>query len=424
MATLRLAIAALLLAGVTSTAVNVFADWPEFRGPGSRGYVAQGSIPSSWTDDDYVWRHETGSRDVGSPAIIDGKIFYLASRPNESKIIVESLDLRSGEPIWTKEFTQRPHHLHTRNTMASSTPAVDEEHVYVAWSDPQHTNLVCLDHEGNQIWKRDFGSWQSSHGFGTSPRIFGSMVLLFNSQQASQLDPGQSPGRSRVVAVDRKTGEPIWESELTATRTCYGVPAIYQPESGGPPQIIDANTGDGMFGLDAKTGDMLWNTEVFRMRCCSSPMIIDDIAIASSGSGGGGNHLVAVRIPKPGEQPQEVYRIERNAPYVPTPVVKNDLMFLIDDKIGVVSCFDARTGNKHWSNRLGGTYGASPVVIGDKLLVINLSGEATVLRASDQFEVLGEVDLGGYVGATPAYSNGRLVLRVGTELLCLAPGEA
>ena len=123
------------------------------------------------------------------------------------------------------------------------------------------------------------------------------MVLLFNSQQADQLKPGQVAGKSRMIAVDRKTGDTVWESPLDTTRSCYGVPAVFQ-SPGADTQIIDANTGNGMFGLDPKTGKMLWNTKVFEMRCCSTPIIAGDIAIASSGSGGGGNHLVGVRIPK------------------------------------------------------------------------------------------------------------------------------
>ena len=246
------------------------------------------------------------------------------------------------------------------------------------------------------------------------------MILLFNSQQAEQLNRGETAGQSRMIAVDRKTGETIWETKLDTTRSCYGVPAIYQPE-GKNAQIIDANTGNGMFGLDATTGELLWSLEVFGARCCSTPLIYGDIAIASAGSGGGGNHLVGVRIPQsPEEKPQQVFRLDRAAPYVPTPVLKDGRLFMVDDK-GLASCVDARTGEAIWgSKRIGGTFGASPVVVGDTLLLINLDGEATLLKASDEFEQIGKLDLGGPVGATPAYSGGRLLLRVGDELRCLA----
>ena len=393
-------------------------SWDQFRGHDSLGVVTEGSLPTSWTNDDYTWRRNLGSRDVGSMAVISGKVFYLSSRGDENKIAVESVELATGKQRWSKLFDQMPHHLHKRNSFASSTPAVDERHVFVAWSDPKSTMLKCFDHDGNEVWSRDFGSWQSQHGFGTSPRIFGSMVLLFNSQQADQLQPGQTAGESRFIAVDRESGETVWETPLNTTRSCYGIPAIYQPESG-PAQIVEANTGNGIFGLDAKTGEMLWSRKVFTQRCCATPLIVGDLAIASCGSGGGGNVLVAVRIPsKPGDKPEEVYRLDKSAPYVPTPVIKGDRMFMISDT-GIATCVNAVTGDPIWTQRVGGNFGASPVLIGDTLLLISLEGKATMIRAGDDYKKIGEVDLGAPVGATPAFSDGRLLIRVGQELVCL-----
>lgn len=408
-----------LLSATLAARADSPADWPEFHGPQGEGY-SSGTLPGSWDESDYAWRRKLPAYDVGSPAIFGDRVYYLTSEPRQQLIRLESLELASGELRWSKEFPQPDHHLHSRNTFASSTPAVDEQNVFVAWSNPAHTFLKCFDHDGNEVWSRDFGRWQSQHGFGTSPKIFGGMVLLFNSQQGEQLDPGETAGYSRMIAVDRKTGDTIWQTPLKTTRTCYGVPAIYRSPSGST-QIIAANTGNGMFGLDAESGNMLWNLEVFSARCCSTPLIVGDLAIASSGSGGGGNHLVAVRIPDaPGEQPEQVYRIDRGAPYVPTPALHDGRMYIVDDK-GFASCVDPRTGKIVWgSKRIGGTFGASPVVIGDTVLLINLDGEATLLKAADTYQQINQFDLGGPVGATPAYANGYLLLRVGDELRCLA----
>ncbi len=400
--------------------------WSRFHGDGGFGYVAEGDLPAQWTDKDYAWRHQLQSTDVGSPIVIDRMVYYLTANPKSNEIALESLDLETGKLLWSQSFPHEDHRVHGRNTLASSTPAADENNVFIAFADPQHTYLKCLSHEGDVVWSRDFGPWQSQHGFGTSPRIFGSMILLMNSQQAEQLDPGKTPGQSRVIAVDRGTGETLWESKLTTTRSCYGVPAIYpndadsnRPTSDRPVQLIGANTGDGIFGLDASSGKMLWNLKVFEKRCCSTPLVVGDIAIGSCGSGGGGNELVAVQIPRSADQkPTEIYRISRAAPYVPTPSIKGDRMFTIDDK-GIASCLNVNTGEVVWSQRIGGNFGASPIVVGDKLLIVSLDGKATVLRAADQFEKLGNVDLGGPVGASPAFSNGRLIIRVGQEIRCL-----
>ena len=95
-------------------------------------------------------------------------------------------------------------------------------------------------------------------------------------------------------------------------------------------------------------------------------------------------------------------------------------MFMVDDK-GIASCVDIESGEQIWMERVGGRqgYGASPILIGDMMLIISLSGEATILSAKDEFKVLNRIDLGGPVGASPAFVDGCLLLRVGNELRCL-----
>ncbi|MDB4331786.1 PQQ-binding-like beta-propeller repeat protein [bacterium] len=410
----------IILACLVGSNPSLAADhWTRFHGSDGNGDAGPETLPASWSDADYSWKRDIGSRDVGSPIIIDGKVYYLAYRTDQQQMSLESLELTSGKLRWSKPFAQTEYHLHRRNTFASGTPAADAKNIFVSYAEPEHTYLKCFDHSGKEIWSRDFGNWQSQHGFGTSPRIEGDLVLLFNSQQSEQLKPGQKPGASRMIAVNRATGKTIWETELTTTRSCYGVPAIHESEIG--TQVINANTGDGMFGMDLQTGKKLWNLRVFEKRVCSTPLIHGDIAIGSSGSGGGGNHLVAVRIPtKPNQKPEQLYRLDRGAPYVPTPAVRGNRMFIIDDK-GVASCVDVETGDTLWMERIGGRqgYGASPIIIGDKVLVISLAGEAATFRAADEFELLGEMDLGGPVGASPAFANGCLLLRVENEIRCL-----
>jgi hypothetical protein len=68
---------------------------------------------------------------------------------------------------------------------------------------------------------------------------------------------------------------------------------------------------------------------------------------------------------------------------------------------------------------LGGNFGASPIVIGDQLLLISLDGKAHVGTASADKPSFSDFDLGGPVGATPAFAGNRLVLRVGAKLHCL-----
>ncbi|MEM9586315.1 MAG: PQQ-binding-like beta-propeller repeat protein [Planctomycetota bacterium] len=381
----------------------------------------QGALPDRWDKSDYAWTIDLGSRDVGSVAISDGRVFYLTYVPASRQIAVNAADLKTGQVLWSKQYPLIDQRIHKRNTRASSTPTVDGDRVFAAWSDPEHTMLVAFDLKGNEVWKRDFGSWQSQHGFGTSPVVVDEKVILFNSQQADQIRPGQTPGQSRMIAVDRESGQTVWERPLKTTRACYGVPAVHQMKDGRK-QLIASDTGNGLFGIDVQSGNLLWTNDVFRARCCSSPVLVGDIAIGTAGSGGGGNHLVAVRIPDAEQPTEELYRIEKNAPYVPSPALKDGLLFLVDDR-GIASCVDAKDGSYRWVKRVGGDYGASPLIVDDRVLLISLDGKATLLEATDRYQQISRFDLGGPVGASPAYAEGCLILRIGDKLCCLRTRE-
>src|SRR5690606_24164737 len=125
-----------------------------------------------------------------------------------------------------------------------------------------------------------------------------------------------------ILAVDRLTGKERWRTARETDTTSYSVPCV-RPLPGGGQEIISCSTAEGIFALDPKTGQQKWNLPVFTMRTVSSPVLIGDLVIGSAGSGGGGNHLVAVQA---GEQPQEVFRVKTQAPYVPTAVARGDLL--------------------------------------------------------------------------------------------------
>lgn len=397
-------------------------DWPSFRGPNGKGSVLPGdgvgTLPNSWSERDYAWRVPLGARDVGSIAVAGGRAHLLSFDPKASSLTLLAIDLEGGSTIWKKTFPIGQYHLHARNSYAASTPTISGERIYISYADDDHTWLRCLTMSGEEVWARDFGPWQSDHGFGTSPAVVGSLVVLYDSQQADELPPGKSASHERMIAVDAATGEDRWITPLKATRTCYGISTAFR-STDGTTQVINAGTGNGMFGIDAETGKLIWELPVFDKRVVSTPIVVGDIAIAACGSGGGGNSLVAVKIPSTEDQkPELLYRLDRAAPYVPTSAVDGEHLMMVSDN-GIASRVRITDGEVVWSQRIGGNYGASPVVVGDKMLVIALDGTATIIECGDKFKKLGEVALGGTVGASPALARGKLFLRIDDELCCL-----
>jgi outer membrane protein assembly factor BamB len=390
-------------------------QWTRFRGPNGTGLGQAKGLPARWTESDFNWQIRLPGIGHGSPVLWGDKIFLLSADPETATRFVLCYSAVDGRQLWQREFPSQTHHLHKRNTYASSTPCVDDQRVYVAWSDPSRVTLMALDHDGNDVWDQDLGTWTSQHGFGSSPIRFEDLVILSNSQQAEQLEPGQTPGQTSLCAFDAETGKMRWRSLRKTVRVCYFTPCIGRRPDGAP-ELICTSTADGVYSLDPRTGEENWKVaDAFRMRVVSSPLLTDGIVFGSTGSGGGGNYVAAVQT---GENPRLLYQIDRSAPYVPTVVAKDGLAFLFYDK-GTATCIDVRSGTVHWRERLSSGFSGSPIIAEEKLYVIDDDGNVHVLAVSKEFRDLGVNPLGEPTRSTPAVAGGRLYFRTLSRLFSL-----
>lgn len=389
-------------------------DWTRFRGPNGNGVVEGTNFPTEWSEDDYAWQTELPGQGHSSVVTYGGRGFLMSGDPQTAIRHVLAIDLNSGKILWQRNYESKTHRLHRRNSFGSSTPAVDTNGLYVAWSSPNETVIKALSHDGEERWSRNLGTWTSQHGFGTSPIIAGGKLILFNSQQKDQLPAGATVGESRMMAFDPKTGETIWESPTNTTRVCYSVPCVREIADGGV-ELVCCNTGNGIFGMDIETGKINWELSVFDKRCVASPVVSGDLVLGSCGSGGGGNILVAVRA---GKNPEEVFRVRSNANYVPTPIVYEGHGYLFGDK-GVVSCVNLKDGKSVWRERLGTGFSGSPVCVNGNLYCMDEEGKMLVIAAQPQFKQMGEVDLGEASRSTPAVANGLMLIRTDSRLRAL-----
>lgn len=408
-----------LFAVIVSCSFTSASEWARFRGPNGTGVGSGDSIPTKFTEADFNFKTKLpGDSGCSSPVVWGDKVFLLSADSDTATRYVVCIHATSGDIIWQKKFESTPHHLHTRSSYASCTPAADENHVYVAWSTPEETLLKAFDHSGNEAWSRDLGTWQSQHGFGTSPIIYKDLVILHNSQQADKLKPGETPGKSFMMAFERKTGDEKWRTELVSKNVCYSVPFIHEGQNGD--ELVCSSTGNGIFSLNPLTGKKNWavNDGLFTMRTVGSPIEAGGHIFGSTGSGGySGNYIVAV---KPGSDAALAFSIKNGsnfkAPYVPCLIADGNLVFCMYDR-GFASCIDAETGDIHWIQRTGAALSGSPVRVGDRIFCVDEDGVVLVFAASKEYRLLGKSELGEESRSTPAVANGRLYLRTYSHLI-------
>ena len=388
-------------------------EWTRFHGPNGQGVSSLKSFPAEWSEENIVFKAELPGIGHSSPVLWGEKVFLLSADPATAERYVLCLDANSGKILWQHDYKSVTHKLHLRSSYASCTPVVDEDIVIFAWSDPQHTWVKAYSHDGNQLWTKDLGTWASQHGFGTSPVIYKNKILLNASQANNKLPEGIDPGESYFYAFEKESGEIIWKTPRGTASASYSVPAIYKGVNGD--EIICSNTVDGMYSLNPETGEENWAVKAFDKRTVSSPLFSGGHIFGSTGSGGGGNYVAAI---KPGKEPVVSYKLDRSAPYVPTSVCLDELMFCFYDK-GILSCLDTKTGEVYYQKRLDCAFSGSAIRVGGKLFCVDEEGIVHVIAASKEFKVLAKNPLGEDCRSTPAVSGGRMYIRTYSQLICV-----
>lgn len=373
-------------------------DWSRFRGPNGSG-VAEGIELPERPMSHVAWRQPLP---IGhsSPIVSKNRLYVQSADSEAGRQTLHCFDAATGETLWERSTEFEPYRIHERNSHGSATPAADDSGVYLVWGSVAENRIVKFNHDGTKQWEREVGGFQCNHGSAVALVIVDGMVICPLMEEAPKGGKSDRKIDPRILALDDESGELRWTAQRPQGKASFSTPCVIG--EGDDKELIFCNTADGMFSLSPKDGSENWALPVFERRTVSSTVLAGDLLIGSNGSGGGGNYLVAVR---PGKKPEEVYRV-RQAPYVPTPLFKDGMLFLWNDK-GIASCVDAATGELHWRERVGGSSSASPVCIGNRLVCIDDSGEAFVIVASKEYQLHGKFSLGATTRSTPAVHSDR-----------------
>lgn len=385
-------------------------EWTRFRGPNGSGINETTAIPPTWTEKDYRWKITLPGGGHSSPVLWGDRLFITCADDATAERSLLGISATDGKISWTAKFPTSPFHQHQDNSYASSTPAVDADRVYVCWNTPEEFRLLAFDHDGKQLWNTDFGPFISQHGGGNSPIVVGDVVLLGDDQEGRE---------SFLFGIDRATGKILWKLQRNSQSFSAATPVLLNAASAAPLAIFTSK-GEGVTAVDPQTGKVQWALrDVFNSRTVSSPVVGDGLIFATCGEGTSGHVLVAARAPGDAGTPAEVaYKLTSGAPYVPTPLLRGDLLFVLTDT-GSLSCCRASTGAVVWQQRIGGSFYSSPVCAGNILFCTTKKGAVIAVSASDHYQLLGKTELGEKCHSTPAIAEGCLFARTYTQLVCV-----
>ena len=405
-----------LLFGILLTSAVQGQEWTRFRGLYGQGISQAQTIPVKWTQQDFNWKVKLPAGGHSSPVIWADKVFVTCESPDSAGVILLALDVSDGHTLWNKQYKLTAYRHHRDNSYAVATPVVDADHVYVLWQTRQEVILAALDHTGHEVWQRTFSGVYSQFGPGTSPMLFNDIVVFTHEhwENAKQY-------QSVWIALNRETGQARWTRKRNNSQISYSTPCVYSPK-GYEPQLIFTSQAHGITGIEPHSGEVIWELQpVLPARVIGSPVIAGDLLIGTCGKGSAGKQLVAVRAgsrDNPDKAKVVYVRTGKSAPYVPTPLAKDGLLFTFHDQ-GDVCCLRVDTGEVLWCQKPGGKFYGSPVWVNGLLYCINREGNVVVIKASPPYELLAINSLGEKSQATAAVAGGRMYLRTYSHLISI-----
>jgi outer membrane protein assembly factor BamB len=410
--------------------VQADVTWNRFRGPNGTGVVETTNLPAKLDEKSVQWQIPLG-KGHSSPTIWKNMLVITAETAGGKRAVV-ALDAASGKQIWSFEQPFNEHLIHKYNSFASSSPYIDEERIYVNWSSGTTIEALALDHTGKMLWHNNHvADYIHEHGTGISPVVADGIMIVrseFDWQRDGKIyteDPEQKKWKACIVGLDAATGKQVWRNEIPNCLNTFSTPVVRKTKDG-KNEFICADTGSGVMGIDTKTGKVNWqHNPGYSKRSLGSGVLSDDFYFCTFGTGGGVTEIAALDL-KSGKPEAVPYDIPKGLPYVPSPLVIGERMYLLGDG-GILRNVDLKTGKVNYEERVEGVGGSakffgSPVAGDGKIYCGSQQGDLIVIKAGDKFEKLSAMKLDSAISASPAVGDQKLYVRTEQSLYCVGAG--
>lgn len=371
-------------------------DWPWWRGPNRNGIADPDQKPPlKWSATEKVlWHSPVPGRGHGSPTVVGDQVVLAAADHEHEVQSVLCFDRQTGKLLWQTEvhrggFDKKGN---AKSSLASSTVACDGERLFVNFLHNGAVYTTALSRTGEKLWRTKITEFVNHQGFGSSPAVYQSLVLV----------SADNKGTGAIAGLDRATGKVVWKQKRPSVPN-YTSPIILTVA--GREQLLMTGC-DLVSGFDPVTGKKIWEIDGATTECVTST-VTDGQLIFTSG-GYPKNHMSAVRADGSGK----VVWQNNTRVYVPSLLVHQGYLYGVLDA-GMAACWKCDTGKEVWKGRLGGTFSASPVLVGEHLFATNEAGRTFIFKAKpDAFELVAENQLGDDVLATPTICGNCIYMRV------------
>jgi outer membrane protein assembly factor BamB len=409
-------------------------QWGAWRGPLATGEAPHADPPTTWSEEENVrWKVALPGTGQSTPIVWGEKIFLTAAIPfgpeldpvpetspgahdnatvrRRHRFVVLAFDRATGKELWRTIVVEAlPHEgFHSTGTLASASPVADGERLFAFFGS---RGVHALDHDGNVLWSRDLGDMRVKHGHGegASPALFGDTLVVNWDHE----------GPSFLVALDAKTGEDRWRVERDEV-TSWATPIVVLHD--GKPQAVVPGT-TALRGYDLATGEVLWQCGGLSKNVVASPVAAGGRVYA--GSSYEKQAMLAIELDGAEGDLTKTDKLawirRRRTPYVPSPLLTGDALYVLQHYQGNLSRIETATGEEPtgpYRTGLRNLY-ASPVAAAGRIYLTDLDGTTLVMSAGDASEPLAYNRLDDSFAASTAPVGDALILRGERFLYCIA----
>jgi hypothetical protein len=400
---------------LSGTFIRADDEWPQFRGPGGQGHAAAAGLPVTWSESEHVaWKTAIPGAGWSSPVISGDQIWLttatdIAGTPPGKSLRAVCVDRSSGMIRHNIEIFRltSPPLLNAKNTFASPTPVLEAGRLYVHFGT---YGTACLDTSSGEIlWKNEELKLDHKEGPGSSPVLHGDKLILTCDGTDVQF----------VAALNKATGKLAWKKKRTGKvnfvpdfRKAYCTPLVITAD--GKTQVIVPGA-DQVIAYDPASGDEIWKVRYVGFSNVPRPVFGHDLVFVCTGYMK--PELWAIRPHGSGtvEESHIAWKTKKQIPTNPSPLLVGDELFLANDR-GIFTCFDAKSGEELWTERVGGNFSSSPLFADGRIYISSEEGLTHVLKPGRKFESLARNQLDGRILASPAVVDRAIYLRTDKSL--------
>ena len=372
-----------------------------FRGNNSNGISAAKNVPVKWDlakGTNIAWRRENPRPGFNSPVINGNRVFFTGADEQMRELFC--YDLATGEKLWSlaaENISGSPAKMPetTDDTgLAASSVATNGKQVCAIFATG---DLICTDMDGKRLWAKNLGVPDNHYGYASSLLTFGNLLII---QYDNEKD-------ARVIALDAATGAERW-SKNRPEKVNWASPMIAQINN--TQQLILMGC-PSVTSYNPNTGEQLWRVECLMGEVGASACSANGVVYGASEY----SKLIAINA----DDGSVLWDNNDFLPEVASPVATKDNVF-IATSYGFVVSFDAQTGKPRVEHELGTGFYSSPVIADGKLFLINSDGKVHIFSADNDFTLLDSFETGEPTVATPAFTDGKIVVRTEKSIYCVA----